>query len=224
MPCLKWVPSRLFEPDFGIIKSMNTWIIIWFIFWTSTLGLPIFLFKKYKITYYEKSWQHTLFFMSALVILIIVYQKFFTVYFKGVSKYSILIVLFLFLMWLLIPATYQNDYYTKKERFNYQLPRFFDIFFQQLCFLGGLQTFGVSYLTFGLIFFAVHIPLVFFVPKKFAMVVVTLSLVGGLIFAYLQSRGVQGFIFSLSIHLSAWIVFHHFLTRKQFLGIVPIKR
>lgn len=201
---------------------MNTWIIIWFIFWISVMGLPIYFFKKYKITLYEKPWEHTLFYVLSLVILLIVYRNPFSTYFKNAPIYLWLIILFLFL--LFVTVKYQNDYYTNKERFNYQLPKFFDILFQQLCFLGGLLTFGFSPVIFALVFFAVHTPFVFFVPKNFAFFVTGGSLVGGLIFAYLQSQGIVGLIISLSLHLSFWFVFHYALSNKYLGSVVPIKR
>ncbi len=188
------------------------------------MGLPIYLFKKHKITLYEKSWQHTLFYIFSLITLCIVYQDPFSLYFNNLSLYSLLVIVCLFLSWLFIPVTYQNDYYTRKERFGYQLPKFFEIVFQQLCFLGGLLTFGVSPIVFGLIFFAVHTPFLFFVSKEFALFVTAGSLVGGLVFAYLQSQGVLGLLVSLSLHLLFWVAFHYALSREHFLGVTPLKR
>jgi len=173
---------------------MNIWIIIWLIFWFSIMGLPNYLFKKYKITYYQNSWQHTLFFIFSSIILFIVYQNYFSSYFNNFSLYYLLIILCLFLLWLFLPAIYKNDYYTKKERFGYQLPKFFEVLFQQFCFLAGLLTFGISPIAFGTLFFVVHIPMLFFAPKKFVFFISAGSLIGGLIFAYLQSYGIFGFL------------------------------
>lgn len=202
---------------------MITWIIIWLFFWISALGLTNYLFKKHKITYYEKSWQHTLFFIVLSLILFVVYQNQFLVYFKNFSLYHLAIILFLLILWLSVPTLYKNDYYAKKERFGYQLPKFFEILFQDFCFLGGLLTFEVSPAIFGLIFFVVHIPAVFFLPKKFALLPIVGSLFGGLIFAYLQSQGIIGFLVALFIHLSFWAILHYVL-QKNILGITPLKR
>ncbi|OGI64517.1 hypothetical protein A3H53_00640 [Candidatus Nomurabacteria bacterium RIFCSPLOWO2_02_FULL_40_10] len=64
---------------------MITWIIIWLFFWISALGLTNYLFKEHKITYFEKSWQHTIFFIVLSLILFIVYQNQFFTYFKAFS-------------------------------------------------------------------------------------------------------------------------------------------
>ena len=201
---------------------MNPAIITWLLFWIGVMGLPIYVFKKYKVTLHEKTWQHTIFYIFSLVILLIVYKDYLYSYFNNLSLYYLLVILFLF--WFYISVSYKNDYYTRKERFNYQLPKFFEILFQQLCFLCGLLTFGVSPIIFGLVFFAVHTPFVFFVPKKFALFVICGSLIGGLVFAYLQSLGVLGFLAALIIHLLFWFVFHYILTNKYLPGITPIKR
>lgn len=202
---------------------MITWITIWIILWTTVMGLPNYLYKKYKITYYQNWWQHTLFFISFLTILFIVYQNQYSIYFNNFSLHNLLIILGLFLLYFFIPATYKNTVYNKKEILGYQLPKFFEILFQQLCFLGGLLTFGVSPIAFGILFFIVHVPVIFLLPKKFAVFPITASLVGGLIFAHLQSYGIYGFLISFSIHLLFWLVFHYLLI-KNFLGITPLKR
>lgn len=202
---------------------MLTWIIIWLTFWTSALGITSYLFKKHKITYYEKSWQHTAFFIALSLILFVVYQNQFTIYFQDFSLWNFITILVLFGLWLSVPKLYKNDYYAKKERFGYQLPKFFEIFFQDICFLGGLLTFGISPTMFGLVFFFVHIPAVFLLPKKFALLPIFGSLFGGLIFAHLQSQGITGFLIVLFIHLSFWAILHYAL-QKNLLGITPLKR
>ena len=204
---------------------MVFWTTIWLIFWVSVMGLPIYLFKRYHITLHQNSWQHTSFYIFATITLFWVYHKFFFGYFVSPYIYNSLFILALFIIWLLAPFTYQQDYYTRSERLRYQVPKFFDIIFQQLCFLGGLLTIGFSPFGFALMFFIVHIPGVFFLSNKFAAFVAIGSLLGGLIFAYLQSLGNAGFLVALTIHLLFWIVFHFLLSGKtQFLGIVPIKR
>ncbi len=203
---------------------MITLMAIWLFFWISGMGLPNYLFKKYKITYYEKSWQHTLFFIVLSLILFVVYQNPFFIYFNDLSLYHLMVVLSLFMIWLFVPTFYKNDYYTKKERFGYQLPKFFEILFQDICFLGGLLTFGVSPVMFGLVFFVVHIPAVFLLPKKFSLFPIISSFIGGLVLAYLQSKGILGFLVAFFIHLSFWSIFHYSLSKKDFLGITPLKR
>ncbi len=202
---------------------MIQWISIWIILWGFVMGLPNYLYKKYKITYYQNWWQHALFFISFLIILFVVYQDQFFVYFNNFSSKNLLIIVGLFLLYFFIPATYKNTLYPKKEILYYQLPKFFEILFQQLCFLGGLLTFGVSPVTFGILFFVVHVPVIFLLPKKFALFPVVASLVGGLIFAYLQSYGISGFLVSFFIHLLFWLVFHYLLI-NDYLGITPLKR
>lgn len=202
---------------------MITWIIIWLFFWISALGITNFLFKKHGITYYEKSWQHTLFFIVFCLILSVVYQNQFLVYFNNLSWYHFLTALLLFTLWLSVPTLYKNDYYAKKERFGYQLPKFFEILFQDICFLGGLLTFGISPTMFGLVFFLVHIPAVFLLPKKFALLPIFGSLFGGFIFAHLQIQGISGFLIALFIHLLFWATLHYAL-QKNLLGITPLKR
>lgn len=203
---------------------MNTWIVIWLVFWVVVMGLPNYLFKKYKITYYENSWQHTVFYFFSLIILGAVYRDYFSQYFIELSLVQILATLGLFFVWVLIPAVYKNDYYTKSERFSYQLPKFFEILFQQLCFLAGLLTFGFAPVGFGLVFFAIHLPVMFLISKKFAYVFIVSSLLGGLIFSYLQSQGINGFLYSLSLHFLFYIAFHLTLSYEPFLGTVPHKR
>lgn len=188
------------------------------------MGVPLYLFKKYKITYYEKSWQHTLFYILSLAVLFAVYGQPFFNYFSQISAPILVSLLCIFLFWLVIPIFYKNDYFTKKERLQHQIPKFFEILFQQLCFLAGLLTFNVSSIIFALIFFIIHIPIIFFLHKKLALVFITGSLVGGLIFAYLQPMGVLGFLFSLSLHLSVYLVLYYALSIKHFWGITPIKR
>ena len=75
---------------------MITWIIIWLIFWSSALGITNYLFKKHGVTYYEKSWQHTLFFIILCLVLFVVYQNQFFVYFNNLSWYHLLTTLLLF--------------------------------------------------------------------------------------------------------------------------------
>src|SRR3989338_3599688 len=190
---------------------MNSWIIIWIVLWGTVMGLPNYLYKRYKVTYYERCWQHTLFFILSLVILFIVYKNQFFSYFNGFSLSHILIIVGLFLLYFFIPAIYKNILYSRKEILRYQLPKFFEILFQQICFLGGLLTFGISPASFGILFFIVHIPVIFLLPKKFALFPIIASLLGGLLFAYLQSYGIFGFFISLFIHLLFWLVFHFLL-------------
>ncbi|MFZ2523370.1 MAG: hypothetical protein WAW92_03200 [Minisyncoccia bacterium] len=202
---------------------MIAWIIIWLFFWVSGLGITNYLFKKHNITYYEKSWEHTLLFIVLSIILFIVYRNQFSVYFHNFSLPYLLTIILLFVLWLSVPTLYKNDYYTKKERFGYQLPKFFEILFQDICFLGGLLTFGISPIMFGLFFFVVHIPAVFLLPKKFALLPIFGSLFGGLIFAHFQSQGILGFLIALCIHLSFWAILHYVL-QKNILGVTPLKR
>lgn len=204
---------------------MNT-IIVWLIFWFGVLGIPNYLFKKRKITYYGSSLQHTLFFIFSILILFVVYRNHFYVYFSNLTLYSVITVIGMFALWVFVPSLYRSDYYTKKERLGYQVPKFFEIFFQQICFLGGLLTFGVSPITFGIVFFAVHVPIIFLIQEKFFFVPIGGSLLGGLVFAYLQSHGILGFLISLLTHLSFWLTFHFLLSssKEGFLGISPLKR
>jgi hypothetical protein len=205
---------------------MFTWIMIWLFFWISALGITSYLFKKHQITYFEKSWQHTIFFIALSLALFVVYQDQFLLYFKDLSLWHLITILLLFILWLSAPTLYKNDYYAKNERFGYQLPKFFEILFQDICFLGGLLTFGISPTMFGLFFFSVHVPGVFFLPGKFGLFPTTGSLFGGLIFAYLQSKGIPGFLLALLIHLLFWSTLHYLLTKSAngFLGIAPLKR
>jgi hypothetical protein len=200
-------------------------IIIWLILWFGVMGLPNLLFKKYKITYHENSWSHTIFYFLSILVLFLVYKNPFYIYFSDLTLGFKLILLSLFVLWLVIPTIYKNDYYANRmERFRYQLPKFFEILFQQFCFLGGLLTFEISPLSFGLVFFAVHIPVIFVIPKKFALFFTFGSLFGGLIFASLQSYGVNGFLLSLLIHLLFYIIFHYALTVKNLLRVTPHRR
>lgn len=125
------------------------------------------------------------------------------------------------MLWIFIPRIYKNDYYTKKERLSYQLPKFSEVLFQQLCFLGGFLTCGVSPLIFGLGFFIVHLPLVFFIRHKFAFFTTTSSLIEGVVFAYLHFSGLMGFLIALCTHIFFYIFSHYMLTRTQFLGLIP---
>jgi len=90
--------------------------------------------------------------------------------------------------------------------------------------LGGLLTFRISLNLFGLVFFVVHIPSIFLLPKKFAFLTIICSFFGGFIFAYLQSQGILGFLIALFIHLSFWAILHYTLSKKDFLRITPLKR
>ncbi len=204
---------------------MVTWVIIWLAFWISVMGFPLYLFKKRNITQFGNCWPYTAFYIFSIFVLCLIYKNVLFNYFVSFSIYNFLIVLFLLVIWLLTPLVYQKDYYTKKERFGYQLPKFFDILFQQLCILGGLLTLGFSPIAFAALFFAVHAPGLFFLSKKFAMVVTTGSFLGGFIFASLQLLGIKGFITALTIHLVFWLIFHYLLSfEKGFMGIVPMRR
>lgn len=203
---------------------MYAWIIIWLIFWTAGMGIPNYLFKKYKITYYEKSWQHSLFFLVLIALLFITYKNQFSEYFTSVSSEQIVFFLLLTIIWFVAPAFYQKDYYTKTERMRYQIPKYFEVLFQDICFLGGLLTFGISPGLFGLVFFLVHLPAVFLLPKRFALLPILGSLVGGLIIAYLQVAGVSGFLLALLVHLLFWFLLHYFLVRNMLFGVSPVKR
>jgi len=200
------------------------WIIVWLIFWFGVMGSTVFLFKKYKITYYEKYWQHSIFFILSIVILLIIYKQAILPYFNQISTCNLVAFLSMIILWFVVPRFYKNDYFTKEERLQHQMPKFFEVLFQQLCFLGGLLTFGVSPIVFGVTFFIVHLPNFIFLPKKFAMFPTISSLFGGLIFSYLQSKGVSGFLFSLSLHLLSYLVFYYVLSKKVFASVVPIKR
>ncbi len=188
------------------------------------MGLPLYLFKKQGITFHQRPWQHVTFYLLSLVTIGIVYKHSFFSYFNNFPSYYFLLILVPVLFWFIVPMIYRNDWFSKKERFNYQLSMFFNIVFQQFCFLGGLLTFGVSPLVFGFVFFIIHLPFVFFVQKKFAILVTVSSLAGGLIFAYLQSLGVYGFLVSLTVQLLFWSVLHFSLSIRPFLGIVLVKR
>jgi len=117
-------------------------LIIWLILWFGAMGLPNYLFKKYNITYYENSWQHTLFFIVLSLILFVVYQNQFFIYFNCLNIGHLIAFISLFILWLFVSNLYKKDYYSKKERFCYQLPKFFEIFFQDIFF-------WVAYLPFG---------------------------------------------------------------------------
>src|SRR3989338_1896685 len=78
---------------------MITWITIWIILWATVMGLPNYLYKKYKITYFQNWWQHTLFFISFLAILFVVYQNQYSVYFNNFSSNNLLIILGLLLVY-----------------------------------------------------------------------------------------------------------------------------
>lgn len=199
-------------------------MVTWLVFWFGGMGFPMYLYKKFRITFYRYSWQHALFYTFLLVMLYVVYWDYYSVYFNSVSIYHLSIVIVLFLVWIFIPILYQNDYYTKDERRAYQLPKFFEIVFQQLCFLGGLLTCGLSPIIFGLIFFAVHVPFFLYIRKMFALFFTAFSLFGGVIFAYLQSVGIAGFLIALYIHVAFYVLAHYALSRRQFLGIEPFKR
>ncbi len=203
---------------------MITWITIWLVFWILVMGVKDFLFKKYKITYYENSWQHSLFFICSLFLLSIVYKNYFINYFDNQYILVISSLIILFIFWLIAPRFYKNDYFTKRERLLYAVPKFFEILFQQFAFLAGLLTFGLSPILFGLVFFAIHIPVLFFIPKKFALFFIGGSLFGGIIFAYLQSFGVNGFSLAVLIHFLSYICFHGALSSGRFPKIIPHKR
>lgn len=203
---------------------MNIWIPIWFIFWIGVLGIPNYLFKKYKITFYKYPWQHVIFYTVALIALFFVYQEPLLYYFQNISLIFFFILFGILLLWLLVPKCYQKDYFNKKERLHYQIPKFFDVVFQQCGFLAGLLTFGVSPIYFGLIFFLTHLPLVFFIPKKYAFVFSFGSLFGGIAFSLLHIQGVYGFLFALFLHLFFYAGFHYILSRKRLLGETPHKR
>jgi hypothetical protein len=203
---------------------MLTWLLIWLVLWFGVMGLPIYVFKKHGVTLYQKSYQHTVLYVAAILVLFAVYGHFYRLYFHNLSFYQTLIILTLCILWLWAPRAYKQDYYTKAERLRYQIPKFFDILFQQLCFLGGLLTFNISPLALGVLFFLVHLPGVFFLPKKFALFVSIGSLAGGLLFAYLQSQGVIGFLTALTIHLCFWIAFHYTITSTKLLKVAPFKR
>ncbi len=203
---------------------MNIWIIIWLVLWITVIGSPLLLFKKYKITFYEKSWQHTIFYILSLGLLYFVYKNPFYVYFQNLSLGYILIPICLFLLWFFMPFLYQKDFYTKQERARYQIPMFFNILFQQLCFLGGLLTFGISPTAFGLVFFIIHMPMIFFVPKKFALIAISGSLIGGILISYLQSLGFAGFLISFLVHLLFWGSVHYVFSLKNFSGTALTKR
>lgn len=203
---------------------MIPWLLIWLVFWFGAMGLPLYTFKKFGFTFYQQSYQTTVFYLCSTTLLIAVYYHSYATYFKNLTFYHLFIIPLLFLAWILLPRIYKNDYYTSTERLRYQVPKFFDILFQQLCFLGGLLTFGISPLALGILFFAVHLPGLFFLPKKFSLFVSVGSLVGGLLFAFLQSQGIIGFLVAFSIHITFWILFHYVITSTKLLNITPIKR
>lgn len=198
--------------------------ITWLLFWFSVMAIPNYLFKKYNFTYYQNPTTNSIFYILSIIVIGLVYKNSFIQYSANFSNTHILILLVLFLSWILVPKLYKNDYYTKQERCNYQIPKFFEILYQQVCFLAGVLTFGVSPLIFGIIFFIVHIPSALFIPRKFAFFFTSASLVGGIVFASFQSLGIFGFLISFATHLLFYIAFHFALSRKAFLGDVPHKR
>jgi len=203
---------------------MITTIATWLAFWILVMGVKDYFFKKYKITYYQYSWQHTLFFIVSLVLLCFVYKNSFESYFQ--NQYGLVIpsILILLVSWLTVPNFYKKDYFTRKERFAYGVPKFFEILFQQLGFLAGLLTFNLSPVLFGLVFFLMHLPVLFFISRTFALTFIGGSLVGGIIFAYLQSFGVKGFLLSVFIHFFFYVLFHALLSSGRFPKITPHKR
>lgn len=203
---------------------MIEWIIIWIILWGFVMGLPNYLFKKYRINYHEYSWQHSLFYIFSILIACAVYKDYFLLYFNNFISIFIFSVIF-FIAWVLVPRLFKKDYYdTRKERLLYQIPKFFEILFQQFCFLGGLLTFGFTPAMFGLVFFFLHIPILFFIPKSFSLVFISGSLIGGTIFAYSQSFGPSGFVIALLIHLIFYLCFHAILASGKLLNISPHRR
>ena len=193
---------------------MITWILIWLLFWIIGMGLPNYFFKKYKITYYEKPLLHTIWYLTGLLLLFFTYKNYLYTYFREISHEYFLILFGLLFIWLFIPKFYKKDYFTKIERFYYGIPKFFEILFQQIGFLAGLLTFGLKPHIFGLVFFLIHIPIAFFIPKKFALIFTVGSLLGGFIFSSLQIQGIKGFFIGLLIHLVFYIIFHFYITKK----------
>lgn len=199
-------------------------IIIWLVLWFGVMGLTNLLFKKRDFSYYKYPFQNLALFILSIFITLWVYRDVVLNYFVDISIGKILLICALFLFWIFVPYIYKNDYFSKRERISYQIPKFFEILFQQICFLGGLLTMGLSPLMFGILFFVVHIPIIFFIPSKFFLFPILGSLAGGIIFAYLQLQGVAGFLLAFFIHLVFWATTHYLFSINRMFGIVPIKR
>ena len=200
--------------------SLCIWLILAALFW----GLPTYLYGKGKITFIDRPLSHSAWFLLGIVVTILIFKTNFFIYFSGISTAFVVLFAAVSLAWLLSPYVYPHEHLSRLERAKYQPTKFLEILLQQVLFLAGLLILGENWILFGLLFFAVHLPFLFFLPFRIISVTASFSLPGGLLFAFLQSIGPFGFLASLSLHLLFYAGFHIVMVSGYFPNFKPYRR
>jgi hypothetical protein len=192
---------------FGYTSSMS-WMLTWLALWSLALGVPNLLFWLRGITYQKAPWSFTLFFLGMGAVTWEVYHSVFLSYIADWNVLHIATFIGVAAVWFISPWWYRRKDNDAVTRWQYQLPKFSELLFQQIVFLGGLLTFGVSPFRFAATFFVMHLVLMVLMEWRFASLFVAGSLVGGMTFAYLHLQGMYGFIVACLVHVLFYIAFH----------------
>lgn len=197
--------------------SMFEQLIFWLVVWGIFLGLPqlAYKLKGNNFLYQNKPYLYTIWFLIGIIVSSIFYKKYLLNYFQ--DNYTLLVIGILLIVVFYICIKTKNIHSSeKKEKYNisFKIPKIFEILFQQVTFLGGLLTFNLNPIVYGLLFFLIHIPLVFLLPKRFSHSFIIGSLFGGIIFAFLQSWNMFGFLLTVFFHFTFYIILDIYLSKK----------
>lgn len=198
--------------------------LVWLILWFGIMGLPNYFFGKGKTSYWEHPLRNIIWYSFGLLCIFLIYNDFLFAYFThNQNQIAFLIVcITTFIVWIIFPFFLHKDYYQNyNQRLRYQITKIFDITFQQMCLLSGFLLLDVAWYLFGIIFFLIHIPVPFIIPKRLGIITAAASLPGGIVFGYLISLGPIGFVCGVALHFAFYITIPFVYSFTQ---IKPVQR
>lgn len=182
------------------------------------IGIPQLLYRVYgkSFLYQNKSCTYTGWFLMGNILTILYYKKYLINYFDNNYLLLCLGTVCIVLLYFFVKTKNVHDIESKSTyNLKFKVPKIFEISFQQITFLAGLLSFGISPLFYGILFFGIHIPLVFVLPKRFSYSFIGGSLFGGIIFAYLHTMGVFGFLLATLVHFLFYILLDMYLSKSN---------
>ena len=201
-----------------------TLLAIWVVMWFTAMGLMNYLFSIGKSSYYANPISNTVWYLSCSGLAMLLFSQYVVSYFSVVTKEHLVFLILVLSGWFLIPKLYKNDHYNKNERICYQTVKSSEIICQQLLFLAGFLVFSQEWYLFAVLFFIVHLPAPLVISKKFGLFLALASFPGGLIFAYLHSLGINGFIFAMAVHFAFYAILPLVLGSKLLPDIKVLRR
>lgn len=196
------------------------WILVWFI----VMGVPNYLFGKGLTDYTKHTILHSLWFIFGCVVLYVSYKDYLLGYFADSITIQITSLVTLSFLWLfVVPVVIEkwDLYQDMTNRYRYNIVKVFEVLLQQLCLLSGYLAFDLPWYYFALIFFIIHTPVPYIIPKRLGFITMIASLPGGALFALLYSLSPIGFFLAFGLHLAfyACMPFYYLVLDKK-----PIQR